>query len=125
MSGSTNASDHLPRTLAEVSYPLPLSPPELVGLLNAVFTTFDGFVEELGLEKIKTMGDAYMVAAGMPPDGPITRKPSPVGPRMLEDIGDIGPTANAISLRIGINSGPVVAGVIGNRSSSTTSGVMW
>lgn len=43
-----------------------MSPPQLVGLLNSAFTTFDGFVEELGLEKIKTVGDAYMVASGVP-----------------------------------------------------------
>ena len=39
---------------------------ELVGLLNSVFTIFDGFVEELGLEKDQTVGDEYMVAAGVP-----------------------------------------------------------
>ena len=43
-----------------------MSPPELVGLLNEVFTRFDEFVEELGLEKIKTVGDEYMVASGVP-----------------------------------------------------------
>jgi adenylate cyclase len=43
-----------------------MSPAELVGLLNEVFTRFDEFVDELGLEKIKTVGDEYMVAAGVP-----------------------------------------------------------
>jgi guanylate cyclase len=43
-----------------------MSAAELVALLNRIFTTFDAFVEELGLEKIKTIGDEYMVASGVP-----------------------------------------------------------
>jgi class 3 adenylate cyclase len=43
-----------------------MTPAQLVGLLNRVFTTFDGFVAELGLEKIKTVGDEYMAVAGAP-----------------------------------------------------------
>jgi guanylate cyclase len=43
-----------------------MTPAELVGLLNSLFTTFDAFVDQLGLEKIKTVGDAYMVASGVP-----------------------------------------------------------
>jgi guanylate cyclase len=91
-----------------------LSPPELVGLLNTVFTDFDAFVDELGLEKIKTVGDAYMVAAGVP----VTR------PDHAHAIADLALRIRAhtaenrfdgheIKLRIGINSGPLVAGVVG------------
>jgi adenylate cyclase len=43
-----------------------MAPAELVTLLDALFSAFDGFVESLGLKKIKTVGDAYMVAAGVP-----------------------------------------------------------
>jgi class 3 adenylate cyclase len=40
-----------------------MTPPQLVGLLNTVFSTFDGLVADLGLEKIKTVGDEYMVSS--------------------------------------------------------------
>lgn len=50
-----------------------MSPAEVVGLLNNVFTAFDRFTEELGLEKIKTVGDEYMVAAGVPRKRPCRR----------------------------------------------------
>ena len=54
-----------------------MSPRELVRLLDGVFTTFDGFVAELGLEKIKTVGDAYLVAAGVPEVRTDQRRPLP------------------------------------------------
>jgi guanylate cyclase len=54
-----------------------MAPAELVGLLNDVFTSFDELVAELGLEKIKTVGDEYMVAAGVPGREAIMRTPSP------------------------------------------------
>jgi class 3 adenylate cyclase len=54
-----------------------MAPAELVGLLNDVFTSFDELVAALGLEKIKTVGDEYMVAAGVPRPAPTTRTPSP------------------------------------------------
>ena len=91
-----------------------MSPAELVGLLNSVFTTFDGFVGELGLEKIKTVGDAYMVAAGVP-----KRKPdhahviAELALRIRDYTENNRFEGHDISLRIGINSGPVVARIIG------------
>jgi adenylate cyclase len=94
-----------------------LTPSELVELLNDVFSTFDGLVEQFGLEKIKTIGDCYMVAAGLP-------EPRPDHAEVLVDIAlamlDYMRThmfADGLQLdvRIGINSGPVVAGVIGRR----------
>jgi guanylate cyclase len=91
-----------------------LSPPELVGLLNTVFTTLDGFVEELGLEKIKTVGDEYMVASGVPvarPDHAYAI--AELALRIRDHVATNDFDGHEISLRIGINSGPVVAGVVG------------
>jgi adenylate cyclase len=91
-----------------------MSAEELVGLLNGVFSTFDGIVEELGLEKIKTVGDAYMVASGLP-----TRRPdhahliAELALRMREILTRERFDGREIRMRIGVNSGPVVAGIIG------------
>jgi guanylate cyclase len=91
-----------------------MSPPQLVGLLNDVFTTFDGFVDELGLEKIKTVGDEYMVAAGVPrsrPDHAVAI--AELALRIRDHSENNHFDGHEISLRIGINSGPVVAGIVG------------
>jgi guanylate cyclase len=91
-----------------------MSPPELVGLLNAVFTTFDGFVEELGLEKIKTVGDEYMVAAGVPhARSDHAHAIAELALRIRDHTAQHRFHGHDISLRIGINSGPVVAGIVG------------
>ena len=91
-----------------------MTPPELVGLLNTVFTIFDGFVAELGLEKIKTVGDAYMVAAGVPRGRPDHAHAIAVlAIRMRDHTERHAFDGHAIHLRIGINSGPVVAGIVG------------
>jgi adenylate cyclase len=91
-----------------------MSPPELVGLLNAVFTTFDGFVEELGLEKIKTVGDEYMVAAGVPHRrSDHAHAIAELALRIRDHTERHRFHGHDISLRIGINSGPVVAGIVG------------
>ena len=94
-----------------------LQPIELVNLLNEIFSTFDQLVEELGLEKIKTIGDAYMVAGGLP----IPRNDH------AEAIADLALTllnvmqkfqlsiGEKLQIRIGINTGIVVAGVIGKK----------
>ena len=50
-----------------------MTPPQLIKLLNDVFAAFDGFVEDLGLEKIRTVGDEYMVAAGVPQARPYAK----------------------------------------------------
>jgi adenylate cyclase len=94
-----------------------LQPEEVVGHLDLLFSHFDGLAEEYGLEKIKTIGDAYMVAAGVPTPRPDhARALALVGLDMLaamrehEELAALG-----LELRIGINSGPVVAGVIGRK----------
>lgn len=92
-----------------------ISAAELVMLLNELFTRFDKRAEALGLEKIKTIGDAYMVVGGLPiprPDHASLCAEMALG--MFEDLTDFNAQNNAeLNMRIGINSGPVVAGVIG------------
>ncbi len=91
-----------------------MMPSELVGLLNDVFSTFDRLVAELGLEKIKTVGDEYMVAAGVPvPRDDHASLLAELALRMRDHVAAESFDGHEIRLRIGINSGPVVAGVIG------------
>jgi adenylate cyclase len=94
------------------------SPPEAtVALLNDLFSEFDALTETRGLEKIKTMGDAYMVAGGLP--DPMPDHAAAVAELALEMLDVAGrqrlPDGGQVRLRIGIASGPVVAGVIGRR----------
>lgn len=92
------------------------APLELVDLLNDVFQCFDGLVEKCDVEKIKTIGDCYVVASGVP-----RARPDPA--TALVDLAlDMQAAVNErkfggreLSFRIGINSGPVVAGVIGRK----------
>ena len=94
-----------------------LSPSEVVTLLNRVFTAFDQLVDTYGLEKIKTIGDAYMVAAGVPV--PLDDHAAAIADLALEMRTELAKVRQAIDapldIRIGIDSGPVVAGVIGKR----------
>ncbi|MEG4916541.1 adenylate/guanylate cyclase domain-containing protein [Microcoleus sp. B7-D4] len=92
-----------------------ISPPELVSLLNDIFSTFDRLAEKHGLEKIKTIGDAYMVVGGLPmPRSDHAEAIAQMALDMQQAIIDFSNTHNQdFSIRIGINSGPVVAGVIG------------
>ena len=88
---------------------------ELVKLLNDLFTRFDVRAEALGLEKIKTIGDAYMAVGGLPiprPDHAALCAEMSLG--MFEDLKNFNQENNAeLNMRVGMNSGPVVAGVIG------------
>jgi class 3 adenylate cyclase len=91
-----------------------MTPAALVEMLDELFTVFDGLVTELGLEKIKTVGDAYMVAAGVP----IPRDDhADAIARLALQIRDHVSTATfggrRLQIRIGIASGPVTAGIIG------------
>jgi len=90
---------------------------EVVGILDRLFSHFDALAERYDLEKIKTIGDAYMVAAGVPTPRPDHAQALALmaidmreAMRDADAVGDLG-----LELRIGINSGPVVAGVIGRK----------
>jgi adenylate cyclase len=89
----------------------------LVGLLNEVFSAFDRLAQRHGAEKIKTIGDAYMVAIGLPeprPDHADAGAALALG--MLEAMAALAAEKKvSLSLRVGMHCGPVVAGVIGER----------
>ena len=94
-----------------------LSPAEVVGILDELFSHFDTLVARHGLEKIKTIGDAYMAAAGVPdPSHDHARRAALLGLDMREAIATsaVG-GGSGLELRIGINSGPLIAGVIGSK----------
>jgi guanylate cyclase len=93
-----------------------LTPGELVSLLDEVFSYFDMLTEKYGLEKIKTIGDCYMVASGVPRSRPdhahvITR----LALEMRDYVAAHSFGGHSLAFRIGINSGPVTAGVIGRK----------
>ncbi len=94
-----------------------LPPAEMVGILDRLFTGFDMLVERHGLEKIKTIGDCYMAVAGVPDPCPDhARKAALLALEMRDAIAASKVDAQpALELRIGINSGPLVAGVIGTK----------
>ena len=94
-----------------------LSPAEVVGILDHLFSHFDMLAERYAVEKIKTIGDAYMVAAGVPSPRPDHARALALmaldmvdAMRSSDGVGHLG-----LELRVGINSGPVVAGVIGRK----------
>ena len=90
-------------------------PVKLVCLLNEIFSEFDGLAEKYGLEKIKTIGDAYMVVGGLPMFRPDHAEA--IADMALDMQNVIGKFASDLGepfkIRVGINTGPVVAGVIG------------
>ncbi|HLO51261.1 MAG TPA: adenylate/guanylate cyclase domain-containing protein [Kamptonema sp.] len=94
-----------------------ISPLELVNFLNQIFSKFDQLTEKHGLEKIKTSGDAYMVAGGVP----VARADHVEAiANMALDMQDAianfpTDTGEPFQIRIGIHTGPVVAGVIGTK----------
>ena len=91
-----------------------MTPAEVVGLLDEVFRVIDGFVSNLGLEKIKTVGDEYMVAAGVPrPRADHAVAIAELALRIRDHFAATEVNGRRLSFRIGINSGPVTAGVIG------------
>jgi adenylate cyclase len=94
-----------------------LPPAEVVGILDQLFSRFDALVERHGLEKIKTIGDCYMAAAGVPDPSPDhARKAALLALDMRDAVATSAVAGQSgIELRIGINSGPVVAGVIGTK----------
>lgn len=94
-----------------------VSPQELVKLLNVIFSEFDQLALRYGLEKIKTIGDAYMVVGGLPIERPDHAEAiAEMAIDMQQAIAQFNVELRAeFSIRIGINTGPVVAGVIGLR----------
>ncbi len=93
-----------------------ISAETLVGRLNEVFRAFDALATDLGVEKIKTIGDAYMVVGGLPlPQHDHAERIAEMGLGMLRAIDEYNSKAEEpLGIRIGINTGPVVAGVIGS-----------
>lgn len=91
-----------------------MPPADVVDLLNRVFTTFDQLTEAHGLEKIKTIGDAYMAAAGLPGSSAedVAGRAAALALAMRAAAATF---PGALDVRIGLHSGPVVAGVIGVR----------
>jgi guanylate cyclase len=94
-----------------------LPPAEVVGMLDRLFTHFDVLADRHGLEKIKTIGDCYMVASGVPSPRPdharalaLMALDMQAAMQSADEVGHLG-----LRLRVGINSGPVVAGVIGRK----------
>jgi adenylate cyclase len=94
-----------------------LPPAEVVGILDRLFSHFDALVERHGLEKVKTIGDCYMAAAGVPDPHPDHARRAALLALDMRDAVATSPVSGrpGLELRIGINSGPVVAGVIGTK----------
>jgi adenylate cyclase len=93
-----------------------MTPESLVGKLNRIFSGFDQLAMQLGVEKIKTIGDAYMAVAGLPELRPDHAEAvAHFALRMLDVIAEENAAdgATPFELRIGIHTGPVVAGIIG------------
>jgi class 3 adenylate cyclase len=102
------------------SYSQNLEPEELVNSVDHYFSKFDQIVDKYGLEKIKTIGDAYMCAGGLPePDESHVSKIIEVAfefIRFLEESKkETGEEITTFDVRIGLNTGPVVAGVVGTK----------
>jgi class 3 adenylate cyclase/CheY-like chemotaxis protein len=97
-----------------------LSPVRLVADLDRLVSAFDELAAELGVEKIKTVGDAYLAVAGVPVPRPDhADAAAELALRMAETTADLAPHLGAdYRLRIGLHSGPILAGVIGRRKFS-------
>ena len=102
-------------SFTELSAQIPAT--KLVDLLNKIFSVFDRLTEKHGLEKIKTIGDAYMVVGGLPmPRSDHAEAVAEMALDMQQEIaGFQHEDGKPFHLRIGINTGPVVAGVIGTK----------
>jgi class 3 adenylate cyclase len=94
-----------------------IRPEELVNLLDDIFTRFDRLAEAHGVEKIKTIGDAYMVVAGVPePRQDHAEAIADMALEMMRAMAEFNRDRKLdLAIRIGIQSGPVIAGVIGRK----------
>jgi class 3 adenylate cyclase len=92
-------------------------PPEIVEVLDQVFSRFDALAERFGLEKIKTIGDAYMAVAGVPePREDDVEVAARMALAMRDEVRELRwPSGDQMNVRIGMATGPAVAGVIGTR----------
>ncbi len=92
-------------------------PEDLVTILNELFSRFDRLAEQHGLEKIKTIGDSYLVVGGLPlPRADHAEAVAEMALGMLATVRDLNSDSGiSLRVRIGLNSGPVVAGVIGRK----------
>jgi len=97
-----------------------VEPEEMVNLLNEIYTHFDNVVDRYGLEKIRTMGDGYMVASGAPTARPDHAHALAAAALEMMSFLDTwqSPYAREFEFRMGMNSGPVLAGVIGRKKFS-------
>jgi adenylate cyclase len=89
----------------------------MVELLNEIYSHFDSLIENHGAEKIRTIGDNYMIAAGLPrPRADHAQALARLALEMNAYIASLAPVGDRrLAYRIGINSGPVIAGVIGHK----------
>ena len=97
-----------------------LDPDRLVEMLDEIFSHFDAIADRHALEKIKTVGDAYMVVGGLPDASPIALEAAAEMALEMQELisRKRAPTGDLLRLRVGIDVGPVVAGVIGRKKFS-------
>jgi adenylate cyclase len=93
------------------------SPEEFAGALDELFRRFDEIADRHGLEKIKTIGDAYMAVAGAPvPVDDHAEKAAAMSLEMVAEAGEVRwPCGDPVAVRVGVATGPAVAGIIGYR----------
>lgn len=122
--GAGMVADHIPEAtivFADIVNFTPfsgtLSASDVVGVLNRIFSAFDRLVEQHRAEKIKTIGDGYMVAVGIPePCEDHTAIAARLSLTMLDSFASLREELEApIQLRVGLHTGPAIAGVIGER----------
>ncbi|AFM11528.1 adenylate/guanylate cyclase domain-containing protein [Turneriella parva] len=127
MAGETVIADHAPETsilfadlVGFTSLSAKLSAADLVAILNDLFSQFDELAVRYGVEKIKTIGDAYMAVAGLPEAAADhADRIVALARAMFAALDAVNVKHHSsLAMRIGINSGPVVAGVIGKRKFS-------
>jgi class 3 adenylate cyclase len=92
-----------------------MSPEELVSGLNEMFSAFDDLAESIGVEKIKTIGDAYMAVAGLQGEKDHAARVATMALGMVERVAKMDRFAEPLEVRVGIHTGPAVAGVIGKK----------
>lgn len=123
-SGETTIADHhaevtvlLADLVGFTALAAHIEPAQIVSFLNEIFSSFDSLVDRQGLEKIKTIGDAYMVVGGLPRPRPDhAQATARLALEMCRALAEFNQQyGTSIQLRIGISTGPVVAGVIGRK----------